>query len=308
MFPLIGQFPIADIDEPVLLAALEKVADRGAIETAHRLRQRTEAVFKFAKARGLGSNNPARDLKGALPSVPPKRRWPALTSLADIHRLIAHVDEASASPITRCASRFLALTAQRPGMVTGALWEEFENVDWSDVEGPVDQASWRVAAARMKLMPDQRSGEDMDHVVPLAPAAVEILRAIRRLTGTGPMVFGSTLAVDKGLSENTLSALYKRLGWKNRHVPHGWRASFSTIMNNRVERLHPGEATVIGDRMIIDLMLGHVPVGISASELAYNRFGYMARRRELACEWAELILESALPACKLLEGPRRRSQ
>lgn len=83
-------------------------------------------------------------------------------------------------------------------------------------------------------------------------------------------------------------------------MPHGWRASFSTVMNGRAERTHPG-----ADRLVIDLMLAHLPAGMSATEFRYNRQGYMERRRELACTWADLIIEGAMPVTQVVEGPRR---
>lgn len=246
-------------------------------------------------------------MKAALASVGPKKRWRALTNIADIRALIRAVDTAGAFPMSRCASRFLALTAQQPGMVHGAAWLEFEKIDWERPAKMCPDAVWRVPAAKMKLVADAGADPQNDHLVALAPAAVAVLHAIRPLTGSREMVFPSTKDADTPMSENTLSALYKRLGWKGRHVPHGWRASFSTVMNSRVERRHPGQTVSIGGRMIIDLMLAHLPTGIWGNELDYNRHGDMERRRELPIECADLILEGSVPTSALLKGRRRGS-
>src|SRR5690606_11895328 len=104
---------------------------------------------------------------------------------------------------------------------------------------------------------------------------------------------------------NAIGYLYNRVGYHGRHVPHGWRAAFSTIMNERHDRAWraAGRAGVSPDRAIIDLMLAHVPK--NEVESAYNRAAYMPRRRELAQEWADLLLDGLPPAETLLTGPRR---
>lgn len=105
LFPAIGDVPIAEIDEPRLLAALQAVEARGAIETARRLRQRAERIFKYAKGAGAGNGNPAVGVAETLLPVPTKRRWPAITDVVRLRTLVGEVDRAGASPVTRLASR-----------------------------------------------------------------------------------------------------------------------------------------------------------------------------------------------------------
>lgn len=306
LFPHIGDYPLAQIDEPLMLAVLKKVEDRGAIETARRLRQRAERIFRYAKASGIPNTNPAADVKEAMKPVPPQRRWPAIIDLKDLQTLVATVDHCSASPVTRLASRFLGLTAQRPGMVRGAVWTEFEGIDWGAPDASSPEAIWRIPASRMKLEFDLRDDEAFEHLVPLAPQAVDVLRTVRKMTGRGPLPFCSSRNAHEPMSENAIGYLYNREGYKGRHVPHGWRSSFSTIMNGRAERLYHGMDRVVIDRLIIDLMLAHAPIGMSAAEFRYNRAAYMDRRRELANEWANLLLAKAFPPEDLLQGRRRR--
>ena len=305
LFPVIGAFPITDINEPLLLSALRKVEKRGAIETARRIRQRAERIFRYAKAEGAGNANPATDVKEAMQALPKRRRWPAIVVMEDLRQLVQAVDAAGAMPTTRLASRFLALTAQRPGMVAGLRWAEIEDVDWSRPNVPSPKALWRVPSERMKVDFDMRDDDEWDHRIPLAPAAVEVLHAVRKLTGDGPLAFCSVRSSHDPMSANAIGYLYNRIGYKGRHVPHGWRSAFSTVMNARVERAHPGADRLIIDRLIIDLMLAHVPVGMSETEFRYNRNRYMERRRELADEWATLLMETLAPASTLLEGRRR---
>jgi integrase len=304
-FPILGALPITDIDKPTLLAVLKPVQARGAIETAHRLLQRVAAIFNYAGGAGLVEGNPAIGMKASLAPVPVGKRWPALTEIDEIQKLIAAVDEAPASPVTRLASRFMALTAQRPGMIRSASWVEFEGIDWDDPSSSVTNALWRVSAARMKQVLELREDEAFEHLVPLSRHAVDVLRAMRRLSGGGPMVFPSHRSSREPLSENAVGYLYNRLGYKGRHVPHGWRSAFSTVMNSLAERSQPGSDRLIIDRLIIDLMLAHTPSGMSEAERLYNRAAYMERRRELAQSWADRIMAGLAPADVLIEGLRR---
>ena len=306
LFPTIGAFPVNEIDEGLLLSALQEVEKRGAIETAHRLRQRAERVFRFAAGAGIPNSNPAVNVRDALKPVPPQKLYPALTDVKQIQELIRAVDRAGASPITRLCSRFMALVAQRPGMSRNVEWSEIRGFDWADDDQDVSAAEWRVPAAKVKQELNLRQDEAFEHIVPLVPEAVEVLRAVRALTGRGRLIFPSMGDRAKPISENAVGYLYNREGWKGRHVPHGWRSSFSTVMNGRVERLLPGAEKLSTDRLIIDLMLAHRPTGMSEAEFRYNRNAYPERRRELAEEWTTLILDGADPISVAVSGPRRR--
>lgn len=306
LFKEIGGIPVDQIDEGLLLHALRKVEGRGAIETAHRLRQRAERVFRFAAGAGIKNSNPAVNVRDALKPVPPRKRRPALVDVAQIRKMIRSIDRAPASPVTRLSSRFLALTAQRPGMVRHVMWSEIEGIDWSKPDSPSPDALWTIPAEKMKQELDLREDDAFDHKVPLSAAAVQVLHVARPFSSLRGPVFPGGRDMLAPLSENAVGYLYNREGWKNRHVPHGWRSSFSTVMNGRIERQFPGAERLLIDRLIIDLMLAHTPSGMSETELIYNRAAYMERRRELAEDWAALILDGADPTASLLEGRRRR--
>lgn len=291
VFPDLGGMPIRDIDTPMVLATLRKVERRGSIETARRLRQRISAVFAYAISEGLVAADPAAPVQKALKPLPKKGRQPAIVELEGVRQLLRDAEGSGASPVTKLASRLLALTSVRPGVVRGVGWSEFEGLD-----GP--EPLWRVPASRMKLILDRKDEEAFEHLVTLSPAAVDVIETIRRLTGRGSHVFPSQRHSHRAMSENAIGYLYNRVGYHGRHVPHGWRAAFSTIMNERAER--DGRH---GDRKVIDLMLAHVPK--DKVEGAYNRAAFMPRRREIAGEWAELLVDGLPPAGDLLDGARR---
>lgn len=269
--------PISSITVPEVLAVLRQIEARPAIETARRVRQRMSAVFVYAIATGRASADPAAVVTKALAPLV-KGRQPALTSLDELRGVLAAAEAQPSHPATRMALRLLALTAVRPGEVRGAIWPEFEGLD-----GP--EPIWRIPAERMKMK--------REHIVPLAPAAVETIEAIRRFTGRAPLVFPSARHAHKPMSGNAIGYLLNRAGYHHRHVPHGWRAGFSSVMNERFP----------ADRAVIDLMLAHVPA--NRTEAAYNRAEHLARRRELANIWAELLMEGRPPAAQVILAPRR---
>jgi integrase len=298
VFPVFGSHNINDIEAHDVLTLLRKIEKRGSIETAKRIRQRISGTFLLAISKRIARDNPAKDLEAALLPKPKARKQPAITDLAELRDLLHKTETSGAYPVTLLASRLLALTAVRPGVVRGARWDEFHGI-FDGTNENAKEPYWHIPAERMKLTQDRKDEQAFDHIVPLAPEAVDVLRAVHRLTGRGELVFPGQRHAHIPLSENAVGYLYNRAGWHGRHVPHGWRAAFSTIMNERAKL-----AGIADDRAVIDLMLAHVPE--NRVEGAYNRALFMPRRREIACEWAGLLLEGAKPAEDLLNVARRK--
>ena len=298
VFPALGAKSLVAIDAPAVLKCLRAVEDRGSIETAKRLRQRISAVYSYAISEGIVSSDPASVVGKALKPLPKKVKQPAITDPNEARLVLVAAEASGASPVTKLASRLLALTQARPGMVRGAEWTEFEDIDWEgSAYGPF-RPLWRIPANRMKLALDLKDEEAFEHQVPLCWQAVEALRAVRRLTGRNRLVFPGQRHSHRPLSENAIGYLYNRVGYHGRHVPHGWRSSFSTTMNTLAVKLKRGD-----DEKIIELMLAHVPQ--NKVKAAYDRAGHMERRRELAQEWADLLMNGMRSADALLDGPRR---
>lgn len=296
IFPQIGNLPITSIKAPKLLEVLQKVEKRGAIETAQRLRQRCEGVFAYGIGAGLCETNPAAGLRANLKDRPRSRKQPSIIDgkrlledqIAAVRQMMVDCEAERCRASTKFALRFIALTAVRPNEVHGARWDELHDLDGKDPR-------WVIPAERMKGDEDRKAEEGGDHIVPLSRQALEVLSAARELTGHFPLIFPSERNPFKPMSENTLRALLIRGGYGGRHVPHGFRAAFSTIMNERADRewRATGHTGASPDRAIIDLMLAHVPG--NKVEGAYNRASYLDRRRELAQEWADLLTADFWP-------------
>jgi integrase len=287
VFPEIGDLPIGAIESPKILEVLNAIVQRGAIETAHRVCQRVSDVFVYAIPAGLAKANPAASMGKALPKTPRSKKQPSVIDGIQDHadqieatrKMLGACEAERCRAATKFALRLLALTAVRPNEVQNAEWGELE-----DLDGPAPL--WRIPAARMKGDQDRKAEEMGDHLVPLSTHAVAVIKALRPLTGGYRLMFPSERHVHRPISENTLRALLIRAGYYQRHVPHGFRAAFSTIMNQWPER-------VDGDRAVIDLMLAHIPK--DKVEGAYNRAAYMPRRREIAQAWGDIIAKNLPP-------------
>ncbi|WP_370189221.1 tyrosine-type recombinase/integrase [Qipengyuania sp.] len=271
VFPELGARPIGAVQPRELLDIVRLVERRGCLETAGRLRQRLSAIFGFGIAEGLCEDDPAAQLGRAMKKGKLSVPHPALTSIDDCRALLAACEVDRGAAVSIMASRFLALTAVRLAAVRGMRWTEV------DLEARI----WTVPAERMKLSKPKKGEERFDHVVPLSEEALWILRGVR------PASIGGEPQVDRlvfpgrssgPIGEGTLRELYNRAGFAGRHVPHGWRSSFSTILN---EDLGPEWRTDI------DRALAHSPK--DKVEAAYNRAQLLDRRRVIFDRWGELL-------------------
>ncbi|MBP7704995.1 MAG: integrase arm-type DNA-binding domain-containing protein [Caulobacter sp.] len=259
LLAVLGDVPVDQIGEQQLLEALRKVESRGAVESAHRLRQMAEDIFKFAKAEGLLKLNPAIDIAHALAKPrPTKRRTAVLAS--DLPDFLKSVSSYHGDEITQTALRFVLLTFVRTGEVRGARWREFEGLDG-------DQPLWRIPAERMKMR--------QEHIVPLAPQAVLLLKQLDRPSDPDALVFVPR-GGRKPLSENTLIYAVYRMGWHSRATVHGIRGTASTILNEHGF-----------NRDWIERQLAHSERdGVRA---AYNSAEWLSGRRTMMEWWANYL-------------------
>jgi integrase len=300
VFPSIGMLPIGELKAPRILKVLEAIEKRGAIETAKRIRQRMSGVFVYAISAGIAETDPAAIVQGALQPILKRGKQPAITDLVGIRKVLADAEATPSHIVTKLGLRLLGLTAVRPGELRGATWSEIEGLDLSDRSYGPFKAVWRIPAARMKGDVRRKEETEGDHLVPLTVQAIDVLITLYTVSGGGDLMFPNTRHVRKPMSENALGYLLNRAGYHHRHVPHGFRASFSTIMNARAKRLKN-----VGDGDVIELMLAHVPE--NKVKGAYDRGAYMDERRELAQVWADMLMEGKGAAAALVNLPYREA-
>jgi integrase len=224
--------------------------------------------------------NPCSEIVDVLRPVPPATPVPALLDLTVLQKMLAMIEGEPASPLTKLANRFTARTLMRTFPVRHATWDQFHlGTD----------ARWEIPGRSMK----GSLARPRDFSVPLTHQAVETLNTLRTLTGSCRFVFANARSSREPMTENAMSAMINRAGYKGKHCPYGWRASFSTIMNERRPQ----------DRAIIDFALGHISK--DKVERVYNRAGYLTQRREIQQDWADLLLACAVAPQILLALPRR---
>lgn len=257
-FPFIGKLPITSIAAPQLLAALRRIEEHGNHETAHRVRAECGEVFRYAVATGRAERDPTGDIRGALAPVV-VRNHAAITEPVKIGQLLRAIDGYQGQPATEYALKLLPLVFVRPGELRAAEWSEFD----------LESAEWRIPGSRMKMREP--------HIVPLSRQAVALLRELQPLTGSGRYLFPSLRGGDRPISNNTLNASLRRLGYTgDEMVSHGFRSMASTCLNE--QGWHPD---------LIELQLAHAER--NKVRAAYNRATRLAERRKMMQAWADYL-------------------
>lgn len=258
IFPWLGHRPIADIKAPELLTALRRIESRGALETAHRAMQNCGQVFRYAVATGRAERDPSGDLRGALPPARPTHH-PSITEPKAIGAMLRAIDGYHGSLVTKCALKLAPLVFVRPGELRKAEWSEF---NW-------DAAEWRIPASRMKMREQ--------HIVPLSSQAVSVLKELQPLTGDGRYVFPGARTNGRPMSENTVNAALRRLGYtSNEMTGHGFRSIASTHLNE--QGWH---------RDAIERQLAHAER--DEIRAAYNYAEHLPERKRMMQAWADYL-------------------
>ncbi len=208
-----GNRPIAEIRAPEILDALRKIEKRGRHETATRVRSTVGAVFRYAIATGRAERDPSADLRGAL-ITPTVTHRATIVEPNAVGALLRAIDGFEGQPTTRYALQMAPLVFVRPGELRKAEWTEFF----------VAEAEWRIPGSKMKMR--------RPHRVPLAPQALSIIAELREITGRSKYLFPSVRSWHRPISENTLNAALRRLGYdKNELTVHGLRSTASSLLN-----------------------------------------------------------------------------
>lgn len=278
VFPYIGKVPVAEVTPPQLLEVMRRIEARGVLETAHRALQDCSQALRYAVATGKAPSNPARDLKGAL-RRPMAKHFPAITEPKRLGELLRAIDSYAATPVVRAALKLAPMVLLRPGELRFAEWPEID----------LDAAMWTVPAIRMKRELRQKL-HGAPHLVPLPRQAVEVLRELHPLTGHAKMVFRGERHHDRAMSENTINAALRAMGFSADEVTgHGFRATARTMLQENLGF----------DPDVIEAQLAHAvrdPLG-----RAYNRTEFLEQRRKMLQAWANYLdkLRQGAPVVRL---------
>ena len=257
--PALGSRPVDEISPVELLGALKKIEAKGHLETARRMRSFASRVFRYAVATARAKADPAATLRGAL--VAPKvTHHSAILDAKGVGALLRAIDGYDGQPMTQLALKLAPHVFVRPGELRQAEWEEI------DLEAGV----WKIAASKMKMR--------QPHMVPLSRQAIAILQAAQALTGRHRYVFASLYPGKRPMSENTINAALRRLGYSGDEMTaHGFRAMASTLLNES-GKWNPDA---------IERALAHK--GADGVRGAYHRGAHWAERVEMAQWWSDYL-------------------
>ena len=260
VFPFIGKMSVSAVGpRDVLERVVRKIEARGSIDTAHRAKQLCGQIFRYAVAVGLTERDVTTDLRGALAAIP-ESHFAAITDPKQAGDLMRSIFDYSGHPCTVAALKLTPLVFVRPGELRTSEWVEID----------LDAAEWRIPARKMKMK--------IDHIVPLSIQAVELLRGVLPITGHGQFVFPSLRTGERPMSENTINAALRSMGYsKDVHTAHGFRAMARTIMDE-----------VMGERVdLIEHQLAHMVKDPNGR--AYNRTAHLPARRLMMQAWADYL-------------------
>jgi integrase len=260
-YPSIGNQPVTEISSAEILDTLRTVEKRGHYETAQRLRGTIGGVFRYAIATARAEYDPTVALRGAL-TAPDVTHQPAITDPSAFGALLRAIDGYEGQPTTRVALQLMAFLFPRPGELRAAQWVEFD----------LDTAVWTIPAVRTKMR--------REHRMPLPVQALSALLSLKQLTGTGELVFPSIRSAHRPMSENTMNAALRRMGFsKDEMTSHGFRASASTMLNESRKWLPD----------VIERQLAH----LDSNEVrrAYARGDHWEERVRMLNWWAEYLVD-----------------
>jgi integrase len=276
VFPFIGSKPISDIKTPEIVEILKRVATR-TLETAHRIKTAFYHIFHYAKLHGKIENNPAADLRKILPTVK-YTHMAAPTDPKEVTPLLRAIDAFEGSFIVKCALQLAPLVFVRPGELRKAEWSEFD----------LDAATWNIPAEKMKMR--------QPHLVPLSRQVVAILKELQQLTGHSRYVFPCHRSPLRCMSENTVNASLRRMGFDKTEITgHGFRAMARTMLHE-ILQFTPDA---------IEAQLAHaVPDRLGR---AYNRTSHLAERKKMMQQWAD-YLDALKAGAKVIQFSDRASR
>lgn len=264
ILPYLGKRPIAELETFELVGCLNRISDRGAIETAHKARQVINQICRYAKQTGRAKHNPASDLVGA---IQPRQvsHMAAITTPNEFGQLLASIDVYRGTDIIRTALALAPLLFQRPGELCG--------MEWSEVD--IEQATWTIPREKKK----ERNKTEGDHIVPLSNQALKLLIDLQPLTGKRQHVFPNQRTPSTPIRTESLNKALRKLGYDTRQqqCAHGFRASARTMLDEqlhlRIEWIEHQLAHKVRDS------LGN----------AYNRTKHLPERAEMMQRWADYL-------------------
>lgn len=266
-FPWVGKLPTGDIGVAEIKPLLSRIIKRGHIDQAHRLQQQLSRIFRYAIATERAERDPAADLRDMLPAHSQKN-LAHITDPVKVGELLRAIDNFSGTYTVSCALKLAALCFARPGEIRAAEWSEID----------FEEKVWAIKPMRRKLRKAMKENPNTPpHIVPLSKQAIAVLRDLRPLTGNGHYVFPGARGQSRPISENTINAGLRRMGYdKETMTGHGFRHMASTLLNEQGR----------WSKDAIERQLSHKEPGVSG---VYNKAELIPERRKMMQAWADYL-------------------
>ncbi len=266
LLPWLGARPMADIQPMELLAVLQKIEERGALETADRALMLVRQVWDYwLPSADKAQRNITEGLKKRLTPYRGKN-FAAIVEPLRFGELLRAMYAYKGGPVVRTALLIAPILFQRPGNLA--------NMEWAEVD--LEAGLWTIPSAKMKrLRKDKENGEP--HVVPMPVQAVAMLRELEPLTGHGRYVFPGERSHDRPVSDNSVRSALYALGFGKEQTWHGFRASARTMLVDQLDL----------DPLAIEANLAHAVK--DANGRSYNRTQYLAKRFNQVQQWADYL-------------------
>jgi len=284
VFPFIGKLAVSEIKSSQIVEIGRRMEASGLTETVHRVIGYCSNIFLYAISGERAESDPTAAAKKQLKPLPKEaKHMAAITSPAEVGKLLNAIDGYTGSFVVRSALMLAPLVFVRPG--------ELRKARWSDID--FDRSEWRFTASKTRH----------PHIVPLSRQAVRILKDLHQATGRGEFVFPSPTSSSREMSDNAILAAFRRMGIaKEEHCGHGWRATARTLLDEELKYPLP----------VIEMQLAHGVKDVHGR--AYNRTTFIKDRHEMMQAWADYLdglrAEAAhpAPAKKRHEAVRKRNK
>ena len=257
VLPWLGTCTTSSIKAPDVLTILRRIEDRGFSETTRKTRDAISGVFRYAVQTGRAEYNPCDNLRGALKPVKVKH-YAALTEPSKVGELLRAIDSYHGGIVVKAALRLAPMVFCRPG--------ELRLMKWADID--LDRAEWKYVVSKTKT----------DHLVPLSIQAMEILKDLHPITGSGVYVFPGQ-RWGRPFSEVTINRALQSMGYdtKTEITGHGFRAMARTLLAERLKWLPE----------VIEHQLAHKVPDVLG--MAYNRTKFIDDRRRMMQAWSDYL-------------------
>lgn len=265
ILPALGHLPVTDITRQHCATLQKSIEDRGAFNTAEKVRSSLNNIFGYAIAMGKCDINPASNLRDVASVPPEEQQYPHLKE-KDLPAFLRALDSSPSRSLAKNAAWITIYTASRPGMVRHAEWAEFD----------ISERVWTIPGSKMKMK--------RNHQIPLSNQVIALLADLRKITGKSIYLFPCEGSKGLVISDGTVNKCFSSIGYKRKMTGHGSRHTAATLLSE-----HGWQQDWI------EAQLAHKKPGLVG---VYNKAEYFQHRQIMMqwyCDYLDALKEGITP-------------